>query len=389
MSEAWRPSRRLPPAAVNAVGRAVAAARAAGVDFIDLTVSNPTTVGLPYPTDLLTPLSAASALRYHPEPFGLREAREAVAADFGRRGALVHPDQVVLCASTSEAYGWLFKLLCDPGDAVLVPRPSYPLFEHLTGLEGVQAVAYDLEYHRRWEVDFATVENAPPSTRAVLVVSPNNPTGSFLSPREVERLHAIARQRQWAIVCDEVFADYALDAVNPPTDQALDAEVLSFTLGGASKSLGLPQVKLGWIVVGGPDAVCREATAALEIIADTYLSVSTPVQVAAPSLLTRGGEVRRAIQERLRLNLQAMRSLVNAYPSCQLLRVEGGWSAVVRVPATRSEEQLVIELLDRSHVLVHPGYFFDFPSEAFLVVSLLPEPGIFVPACERMLRLAG
>jgi alanine-synthesizing transaminase len=380
-------SRRLPPHAErNAISLEVERVRASAIPFIDLTESNPTTAGFDYPADLLTTLAAPAALRYEPRPFGMETARGAIALDCARRGVAVSPDQVVLSASTSESYSWLFKLLCDPGESVLVPRPSYPLFEQLTTLEGVRAVPYDLTYHGRWEIDTRSLQNAPDDVRAVLVVSPNNPTGSYLSRGELDALSAICAARGWAIVADEVFADYPLDEQSPVTDIAQQAGVLAFTLGGASKMLGLPQVKLGWIVVGGPVATRDAALSALELIADTFLSVSTPVQVAAPTLLDRGGVVRRQIQDRTSRNLARARALVRNVPACEILRTEGGWSTVLRVPATIGEEHLVIDLLRRHGVLVHPGYFFDFAHEAFIVVSLLPRTDIFEDGIMRVLR---
>jgi len=275
-------SRRIPPQLEpNALTRALAAIRASGGALIDLTDSNPTRTGIPYPDDLLAPLADAAALRYEPYAFGLPAARAAVAADHARRGVSVDPAHVVLTASTSEAYSWLFKLLCDPGDSVLVPRPSYPLFEHLTALEGVHAQPYALEYHGRWSVDVASLMAAPARTRAVLAVSPNNPTGSYVSAEERAALMQVCRDRRWALVVDEVCADYPLDAQAPLTDIAARSDVLTFSLAGLSKSVGLPQLKLAWIVAGGPAAARDEALAALELVADSYLSVSTPVQVAA------------------------------------------------------------------------------------------------------------
>jgi len=384
-----RPSSRLPrESAPNALSLAVDALRRSGTSYIDLTESNPTRAGISYPGDLLRSLSAPDALRYQPHPLGLASAREAVAADHARRGAHVDPGQVVLSASTSEMYAWLFKLLCDAGESVLVPRPSYPLFEHLTRLEGVRAESYRVEYHGRWEIDVESVAAAPAGTRAVLLVSPNNPTGSFVSARELEALVRICRDRDWALIVDEVFADYVLDAVNPVTDIAARADVLTFSMGGASKSLGLPQVKLGWTLVGGPAADRATALEGLELIADTFLSVSTPVQVAAADLLERGAVVRAAIQTRIRANLAAARQIAARHPSCDLLPVEGGWSAVVRVPATKHEEHLVLDLLSRERVLVHPGYFFDFEHEAFLIVSLLVPEMDFADAFVRTLRFA-
>lgn len=382
-------SARLPPhAETNRLTRALAALRERGDEILDLTESNPTKADLPYPADLLAPLADPRALRYEPHPLGLASARAAVAADQARRGVTIDPAHVVLTASTSEAYTWLFKLLCDPGECVLVPRPSYPLFEHLTRLEGVRAEPYDLEYHGRWEIDFGSLAHAPADARAVLVVSPNNPTGSYVSAREFERLEAFCRDRGCALVGDEVFVDYPLEAVNPVTDLAAQASVLAFTLGGLSKSCGLPQLKLGWLVVGGPSPARAQAIAALELIADSFLSVNTPVQVAASHLLTRATTVREAIQVRIRRNLECARRAAAQVPACEVLRAEGGWCAVLRIPATRTEEQFVMHLLDSERILVHPGYFFDFHAEAFVVVSLLPAEDLFARAFPCVLRAA-
>ena len=382
-------SRRLPPhAETNRVTRLLEGMRADAVTVVDLTESNPTRAGLAGPETLLGGLADPRGRFYDPHPLGLPAAREAIAADCGRRNARVDPAHVVLSSSTSEAYGWLFTLLCDPGDSVLVPRPSYPLFEHLTRLHAVEAAPYDLEYHGRWTIDFSSLASAPSATRAILVVSPNNPTGSYISAEELARLVVFCEERGCALIVDEVFADYPLDAVAPLTDVASRAGVLSFTLGGASKTLGLPQVKLGWIVVGGPPPHRDAALRALEVIADTYLSVSTPVQLAAPGLLAGGASIRAAIQARIRANLASARRVAREYPACEALSVGGGWSLVVRVPALRSEERLVLDLLSDERILVHPGYFFDFPREAFVVVSLLPPEQEFADAIARVVHFA-
>jgi len=382
-------SRRLPPhAEINALTRALARRRAAAAPVLDLTESNPTRAAFAYDSDLLRDLSSEAALQYERRATGLRAARQAVARDQARRGAVVDSEQIVLTASTSEAYSWLFKLLCDPGDTVLVPRPSYPLFDHLTSLEGVQACPFGLEYHARWTIDFAAFGTASPSTRAVILVSPNNPTGSYVNADEVDRLADLCRARGWALIVDEVFADYALDAEHPLTDIATRVDVPAFTLGGLSKTVGLPQVKLGWIVVGGTAETRARALGGLEFIADSFLSVSTPVQIAAADLLERGAGLRAQIHDRVRGNLAVLRALTREFTACDVLRVEGGWSAVIRVPATRSEEQLVVDLLEREGVLVHPGYFFDFPREAFVVASLLPPSDVFREGTARLLRFA-
>jgi alanine-synthesizing transaminase len=380
-------SRRLPPHAdTNALSRAIAERCAAGRSILDLTESNPTRAGFRYPPDLLRPLSSEASLRYEPHPCGLPSAREAVARDHARRGVAIDPGHIVLTASTSEAYTWLFKLLCDPGDAVVVPRPSYPLFEHLTALEGVRAAPFSLEYHGRWEIDFATLKDAPSGTRALVIVSPNNPTGSYVNAREVEQLFALCRDRGWVLIADEVFADYPLEIDAPLTDLAAHADVLAFSLGGLSKTVGLPQLKLAWLVAGGPPEACARALAGLELIADSFLSVSTPVQIAAPSLLECGAAIRSQIHQRVRDNLAMLRDAASSFPACDVFKIEGGWSAVVRVPATRAEDQLVLGLLDAEGIVVHPGYFFDFPREAFLVMSLLPQTEILREGVLRVLR---
>jgi hypothetical protein len=280
----------------------------------------------------------------------------------------------------------LFKLLCAPaGDAVLVPEPSYPLFDHLTRLDGVEASPYALEYHGRWAVDESRVDAAwSARVRAVLAVSPNNPTGSVLSEAELAWLSARCAERDAALIVDEVFADYWFERDDSP--DATPRACLTFRLGGLSKSAGLPQVKLGWIAVGGPDPLVAAALERLDLICDTYLSVSTPVQVAASELMRRGAAVRAQIRERVRGNYRTLRALAAAAPSVDVLHADAGWSAVLRIPSTRPEEDFALDLLDASGVLVYPGFFFDFAHEAFVVVSLLPPPDAFAEGVRRMLE---
>jgi hypothetical protein len=375
--------------APNRLTTAELSIRARGIRLIDLTETNPTRVGLAYPADVLAALGAPAGMSYDPHPFGLASARQAIADEISRSGRTVDPARVVLTASTSEAYSFLFKLLCNPGDQVLVPVPSYPLFEHLTRLELVEVRPYPLEYHGAWSIDRDAVEAAiTPRTRAVLVVSPNNPTGSVLTRGDLSLLARVCASRRLALIGDEVFCDYLLDA-RPDAARVLDQdEALTFSLGGLSKSAGLPQLKLGWMVAGGPAPLVDAALARLEIICDAFLSVSTPVQQAAGALLAAGRQVRGLILDRVQRNLQALHALVLQEPSCSVHRVEGGWSAVIRVPATRAEERLVLDLLEQDHVLAHPGYFFDFPHEAFVIVSLLPEPAEFRNGVARLLARA-
>jgi aspartate/methionine/tyrosine aminotransferase len=362
----------------NRFTRALALARQQG-GLHDLTVSNPTRVGIPYPPDLLAGLASPAGLDYTPAPFGLRAAREAVAADYARRHIAVDPDRIVLTASTSEAYSLLFKLLCEPrGASVLTPVPSYPLFEHLTRLDGVEQRRYALEYHGSWTIDRGDLDAAwSADTRAVLVVTPNNPTGAVLSAADADELVARCREREAALIVDEVFCDYPIGTALPDPPALVSNDCLLFRLGGLSKTIGLPQLKLGWIVVQGPDARVAEALDRLELICDTYLSGSTPVQMAAPGLLSSGTVIRESILARVRENHARLQTSLTTSSGAAVLPVDGGWSAVIRVPAIRSEEAIVLDLLERDRVVVHPGYFFDFPHEAFLVVSLLPEPSVF------------
>lgn len=371
----------------NRLTRALSRRRREARPLLDLTVSNPTCADIEYPAALLAPLADPQGLRYAPSPFGLEAARAAVVEDFARRGLTVAVDHVALTASTSEAYSLIFKLLCDPDDEVLIPRPSYPLFDHLTRLDAVRAVPYDLEYHGRWLLDLDAIRGAcTPRTRALLIVNPNNPTGSFVSTTEFDALAEFCASHQIAMVSDEVFADYPLiGSASNAGHLTQRNDVLGFTLGGLSKSIGLPQAKLAWIAISGATRDVSGACARLELIADTYLSVSTPVQLAAAALLSDGALVRTQIQQRTRANLDTLERLVAAAPACGLLRAEGGWSAVVRVPSIMSEEDLVLSLLE-DDVLVHPGYFFDFASETFVVVSLLTPPPDFVEGTMRVLR---
>ena len=381
-------SSRLPATlAPNAISRAIDALRARGVALLDLTETNPTRVGLSYPDDLLSPLADARGREYEPAPLGLRSAREAVAEYCSNEGH-IHPDRVVLTTSTSEAYALLFKLLCNPGDVVLAPRPSYPLFESLTALEAVAQTPYWLHQHGQWSIDRGSLENAlTPCTRAVLVVSPNNPTGSMLRRADREWLVALCAERGLAIIADEVFADYRLQPGEDAVSLAGETRALTFVLGGLSKSAGLPQIKLGWIVVSGPEGVVADAITRLEVICDTYLSVSTPVQHAAPQLLMAGRAIRQAIQTRVAANLKSLDRALGRDSPVSLVMPEGGWSAVLRVPATRSEESLVLQLLNDTNVLVHPGFFFDFACEAFRVVSLRPAPEIFDEGSRRVISV--
>jgi hypothetical protein len=301
----------------------------------------------------------------------------------------VDAGRVVLTASTSEAYSLLFKLLCDPGDRVLTPEPGYPLFALLTKLDAVDAAAYHLDHHGTWSIDRDSVARAwTIRARALLVVSPNNPTGSMLRYDDREWLAAFARERGLALIGDEVFCGYPI-APGPDASSLLgESRVLTFTLGGLSKSAGLPQVKLGWIVVSGPAPQVTEALSRLEVICDTYLSVSTPAQAAAPELIAAGAAVRATIHDRVMTNYRTLLAAALAHPAVRVLPPEGGWSVVIQVPSTVEEDALVLRILEETHTIVHPGYFFDFHHGTHIVVSLLPEPAAFAAAISEVLGIA-
>ena len=374
----------------NRLTQALAARRAAGREVLDLTESNPTHAGFAYPGEIVSAFADARMLAYEPLPAGTPAARAAVAAYYARRGHAVPVERILLTASTSEAYGYLFKLLMNPGDEVLVPRPSYPLFEFLADMESVVVRQYPLEYHGAWSMDVGAIEAAMTErTRAIVLVNPNNPTGSYVNRAELRALAAVCARRGVALISDEVFADYALtEDGERVTTLAAEEECLAFAMSGLSKVAGLPQMKLGWIVVNGPAAVRQEAWEKLEWIADTYLSVSTPVQCAAAGLLEAGEAVQRQIRERTAANLAFAREAL-AGSAANTLAVEGGWYITLQVARVRSEEEWTLELLEQAGVLVQPGYFYDFAAEAYLVVSLLTAPEIFREGMGRLVGMLG
>ena len=362
--------------------------RAAGTPILDLTESNPTAAGFAYPSDaILSALADPRSLRYAPGAAGLPAARDAVSAYY--EGS-VSPERILLTASTSEAYAFVFKLLADPGDEVLVPSPSYPLFDYLAALDSVRVIQYPLVYHSAWSIDFDALARAvTPRTSAIVLVNPNNPTGSFLKRSELAPLIALCLDHNLAIISDEVFADYLLDE-QAPVVRSLTVidEVLTFCLSGLSKVAGLPQMKLGWIVTGGPPRHREQAFERLELIADTYLSVSAPVQWAAPALLGLRGGLQAQILARVRANRAFLRSQIGDASPWKLLATEGGWYAVLEAPRIHNEEDWVLSLLAEDDVLVQPGFFFDFEKEAFLVLSLLTAEDVFREGVGRILARA-
>ena len=359
----------------NRLSAALGAHRAAGKSLIDLTVSNPTECGFQYDEKvILTALRNPAAMKYEPNPRGLAVARDAVAKYYAERGAVVSTDDIFLTTSTSEAYSYVFRTLCDPDDEVLIPEPSYPLFEFLANIQDVRLVRYPLVYDYGWQIDFHALEQAiKPRTRAVIVVHPNNPTGHFLKPEETRKLNEICAVREIAIIADEVFLDFALNEKQHATFAA-NSGPLTFTMSGLSKVCGLPQMKAAWLIVSGQKPSKAQALARLEVIADTYLSMNAPIQWAMPALLRQRGKFQKQLLARVNENLLELDKQLAGQKSCSRLEVEGGWNAVIRVPATRSDEELALELLETRGMYVHPGHFYDFPSEGYLVVSLItPE----------------
>lgn len=370
----------------NRLSAALAAHRGAGKPLIDLTVSNPTECGFHYDEQaILGALGNPAALKYEPNPRGLDVARSAVARYYAERDAIVSNDDIFLTTSTSEAYSYVFRTLCDPDDELLIAEPSYPLFEFLADIQDVRLARYPLVYDYGWQIDLHALEQAiTPRTRGVIVVHPNNPTGHFTKPGEMRKLNEICAVRGIGIIADEVFLDFALKPTQITTFAA-NSEALTFTMSGLSKICGLPQMKAAWLIVGGPAAWKAEALVRLEVIADTYLSMGAPIQWALPRLL----EQRHAFQEqslaRVRENLSELDQQLAAQKSCSRLAVEGGWNAVIRLPATRSDEEFALELLATKSVYVHPGHFYDFSSEGMVVVSLITPKNDFSRGLSQLL----
>ncbi len=375
----------------NRLSRLLQERRRGGRAVMDLTVSNPTACKFVFQKEaILSALSHTSALRYDPNPRGLAEAREAIQEYYASQGILVSPEKLLLTTGTSEAYSHLFRLLANPGDEVLSPVPSYPLFDFLADVNDVQLKPYPLRYESGWRIDFAALQSAiTPRTRAILVVTPNNPTGSVLHRDELATLIKLAREHKLALIADEVFSDYLWQTRQEHAGSLASEEgCLTFTLNGLSKVAALPQMKLGWIAANGPAAQREEALARLEVIADTYLSVGTPVQAAARVLLQTRASMQQQILARIRTNLDVLDEQLRQGSPCSRLCTEGGWYAVLRVPSTKTDEEWALELLETEGVYVHPGHFFDFPSDGYLVVSLITPEEDFALGARRILETA-
>ncbi len=376
--------------APNPISCAIEEARTSGRELLDLTISNPTEAGIRRePETVLAALANPKAMGYDPQPRGLLKARQAVCHYYRESHEVdFDPERVLLTTSTSEAYSYVFRLLCNPGDEILVPNPSYPLFEFLADLSDVKLVPYPLLYDHGWQIDFDSLEKAAtPHSRAVILVHPNNPTGSYVSASETAPLNNFCHDHNLALIADEVFLDYSHDRT-PRRSFVTNQDALTFTLSGISKISALPQMKLAWIATSGPAEIVEEAGGRLEIIADTYLSMNAPIQLAAPVLLDERKRVQPILLDRLRVNLAELDAQLTSHPSCTRLEVDGGWYVILRVPVIETDEDLAIRLLRSASVSVHPGHFYDFPNEGHLVLSLITEPADFSEGVARLLQIA-
>jgi alanine-synthesizing transaminase len=369
----------------NRLAEALARHKAGGRRVLDLSDSNPTECGFHYEAAaIMRALCTPASLKYHPDPRGLQPARQAVCDYYAAHGEYVSPDDLILTTSTSEAYSFVFRLLANPGDEFLVPTPSYPLFDFLADVTDVKLVRYPLFYDHGWHIDLHALEQAiTPRTRGVIVVHPNNPTGHYAKTVEIAQLNRICSANNLAMIADEVFLDFSLGA--PQKSFVANAAALTFTMSGVSKISGLPQMKFAWLAVNGPGPVKREALARLELVADTYLSMNAPIQLAAPIFLEQRENFQRQLMARVRKNLAELDSQLAARSHMGRLEVEGGWYAVLRVPATRPDEELAIELLEKHEVYLHPGHFYDFPGDGYLVLSLITPQQEFSEGVGRIL----
>lgn len=369
----------------NRLAKTLEEVRARGGELLDLTASNPTECGFQYDgASILKALITPAVLKYHPDPRGLQSARLAVQNYYEQRGQRVRPEDLILTTSTSEAYSFAFRLLCNPGEEVLVPTPSYPLFDFLAEIQDVKLVRYPLVYDHGWQIDFHSLEAAiTPRTRGVIVVHPNNPTGHFTKAGEISKLNQVCTAHDLAIIADEVFLDFSLNSEHAGSFTA-NQSVLTLTMSGLSKISGLPQMKFSWLAINGPVNKKTEALGRLEVIADTFLSMNAAIQAAAPTLVAQRHGFQQQLMARVRGNLAELDKQLSEQKSCTRLEIEGGWYSVIRVPVMRSDEELALELLEEG-VYLHPGHFYDFPGEGHLVVSLITREREFAEGIEKLL----
>jgi aspartate/methionine/tyrosine aminotransferase len=370
---------------LNRLAEALECHKSSGRKLLDLSASNPTECGFRYDAPaIMRSLCSPASLQYHPDPRGLKSARQAVSDYYAARREQVTIHDLVLTASTSEAYSFIFRLLCNPGDELLIPTPSYPLFDFLADINDVKLVRYSLFYDHGWHIDFhALKQSITPRTRGVILVHPNNPTGHYTAAEEIAQLNELCSANQMAIIADEVFLDFSLDAAQKSF--VTNSAALTFAMSGISKISGLPQMKFAWLAANGPEELKREALARLEMIADTYLSLNAPIQLAAPVLLQQHSVFQQQLMDRVRKNLAHLDAQLAQEKGVTRLEVEGGWYAVLRIPATRPDEEFAINLLENHDVYLHPGHFYDFPGDGYLMISLITPEQDFHEGLRRTL----
>jgi len=365
--------------------------KSAGISVLDLMESNPTNAGFDFDeAGILNAVSKSESLKYLPHPKGLKTARKAVAQYYKEKNIEINIDNIFLTSGTSEAYSFIFKLLTDPGDEILIPNPGYPLFSFIAEMESVNIKNYKLKYSdgNFWSIDFESLKSGiADKTKAVIIVNPNNPAGNYIKAKEINELLRICREHKIAVICDEVFLDYPVESDRKNIFSVAGINyVLTFTLSGLSKICGLPQMKLSWIIVGGPKKECNEAKEKLEIITDTYLSVGAPVQLAVGSLLVNRDFIQAQIKDRILRNYEFLKSELIANEFADLMKTDGGWYAVLKIKIKISEENMAFEMLDKKDVYIHPGFFFDFKDEGYIVVSLLTPAENFNTGIKRILE---
>lgn len=373
----------------NRLSSALAAHRASGKPLLDLTISNPTECGFQYDEQAIRDaLSNPAVLRYEPNPKGIASARAAVAQYYAERGAAVSLEDIFLTTSTSEAYSFVFRFLCNPGDGILVPCPSYPLFDFLADIHDVKLIRYPLGYDHGWQIDSQAIDKSVTArTRGIIVVNPNNPTGQYVKSAEMKGLSAVCAAHDLALVADEVFLDFSL-AEERPASFAANSGALTFTLSGISKISGLPQMKASWLIVNGPEKWKAQAIARLEVIADTYLSMNAPVQLALPAFMEQRTAFQEQVMARVIKNLTELDRQLAAQQACSRLKIEGGWYAILRASGLRDEEEFAVELLREEGVYVHPGHFYDFSEPGRLVLSLIAPEKDFADGVSLLLAKA-
>ena len=373
----------------NRISLLVEQKRRRGETIIDLTESNPTICGFDYPEkEILSALSQESVMKYKPEPRGLLQAREALSAYYTSFGIYINPEQIVFTSSTREAYSFLFKLLCNVGDNVLIPRPSYPLLEFLSQINDIEPKQYRLIYDGEWHIDFESLKmNLTNRTKAILLVHPNNPTGSYITQKEFDEICNLAAEHQCAIIIDEVFLPYSINSDNPKQYiLEIPDSVLTFSLNGISKLIGLPQLKLSWIIIQGNSQFRAEVLNRLDILTDTFLSVNTPVQFALPTLLKYAPDIQKQILSRIRSNYT---SLLNCFAQSKgsILNTEGGWYGILKLPQKQSDEDLILEFLMKANILLFAGHLFELEQHSTVITSLLPPTNTLQEALREIFHI--